>query len=369
MSKQRGVFEKVPGSGDWWIRYFDAQGRLRREKAGTWSCARDLYIKRKNDALDKRKLPEKISKKVVRFAELGELALKYSKENKASYSDDVLMMCRLKGWFGDRDAETVTPLEIEEKFNAQEWKSSTRNHYKNLMSLSYRLGIKHGKVRVNAARGVERKKENNGRVRFLSPAEEDKLRAVLQANPFWAQHEVELDLALSTGLRRGDMYRRLRWENVSLERRTYTIPQSKNGDPFHGRLNRAGLAAVREFLKRGDGTGAVVRNLAGKPLDTQQGRPDHRFKPALEKAQIANLHWHDLRQTFASRLIMAGGNLRAATEAMGHKTISMVMRYAHLSPDFQQGTVDLLDSFGKRTDTATSTGPKHELSEKPEYVN
>ena len=45
---------------------------------------------------------------------------------------------------------------------------------------------------------------------------------------------------------------------------------------------------------------------------------------------------------------MAGGNLRAAAEAMGHKTISMVMRYAHLSPDFQQGTVDLLDSFGKR---------------------
>jgi len=58
--KQRGIFEKTPGSGVWWIRYADAQGRLRREKAGTKGTARDLYHKRKQEALEGRKLPEKL---------------------------------------------------------------------------------------------------------------------------------------------------------------------------------------------------------------------------------------------------------------------------------------------------------------------
>ena len=62
-SKQRGIFEKVPGSGIWWVRYVDAAGRLRREKAGTKSAAIMLYRKRKQQALEGRKLPEKLRQK------------------------------------------------------------------------------------------------------------------------------------------------------------------------------------------------------------------------------------------------------------------------------------------------------------------
>src|SRR5215467_12322126 len=58
--KARGVFEKVRGSGIWWICYWDASGRKRREKAGTWAAARDLYFKRKNEALQGKKLPENL---------------------------------------------------------------------------------------------------------------------------------------------------------------------------------------------------------------------------------------------------------------------------------------------------------------------
>lgn len=58
--KTRGIFEKFPGSGVWWIRYVDFKGRLRREKAGTKSAAILLYRKRKQEALEGRKLPEKL---------------------------------------------------------------------------------------------------------------------------------------------------------------------------------------------------------------------------------------------------------------------------------------------------------------------
>lgn len=58
--RQRGIFEKVPGSGDWYIRYADLTGRIRREKAGTKSAALVLYRKRKTEALQGKKLPENL---------------------------------------------------------------------------------------------------------------------------------------------------------------------------------------------------------------------------------------------------------------------------------------------------------------------
>src|SRR5580704_13378480 len=86
----RGIFEKHPGSGEWWICYWDAGGRKRREKAGTKSNAIDLYRKRKNEALQGKKLPEKLRRATVTFAEIAKDALAYSKVNKLSYRTDAV---------------------------------------------------------------------------------------------------------------------------------------------------------------------------------------------------------------------------------------------------------------------------------------
>src|SRR5947208_15940846 len=80
--KQRGVFEKVPGSGIWWIRYFDQFGKKRREKAGSKSVAIKLYGKRKQQVLEGKKLPELFRKPSVNFTQLVDDALAYSKRNK-----------------------------------------------------------------------------------------------------------------------------------------------------------------------------------------------------------------------------------------------------------------------------------------------
>ena len=60
------------------------------------------------------------------------------------------------------------------------------------------------------------------------------------------------------------------------------------------------------------------------------------------KAQIRNFSWYCLRHTFASRLVMAGVSLKAVQELMGHKTIQMTARYAHLSPGHLQSAVELI---------------------------
>jgi hypothetical protein len=68
--KERGIFEKVPGSEVWWIRYSDATGRIRREKAGLKQAAITLYRKRKTEVLQGRQLPETIRRREVLLVEL-----------------------------------------------------------------------------------------------------------------------------------------------------------------------------------------------------------------------------------------------------------------------------------------------------------
>src|SRR5262252_1825646 len=121
----RGIFEKVPGSGTWWIRYVDTQGRYRREKAGTWGNADKLLTKRKNDALQGKKLPETLRQRVVCFGEIADDALAYSRTHKRSYHDDESRMKRLKEWFGVRESESLTGPELERRLSdvatAEKW--------------------------------------------------------------------------------------------------------------------------------------------------------------------------------------------------------------------------------------------------------
>jgi len=83
------------------------------------------------------------------------------------------------------------------------------------------------------------------------------------------------------------------------------------------------------------------------------------FEQALADAKIGNFPWHDLRHTFASRLVMAGVDIRTVQELMGHKTIQVTMRYAHLAPQHQLEAVQRLcdtDTTPKgETGTRTST--------------
>ena len=77
------------------------------------------------------------------------------------------------------------------------------------------------------------------------------------------------------------------------------------------------------------------------PLDSQNFI-NRTFRPALAAARIADFSWHDLRHTFASRLAMKGIDLRTIQELLGHRTLAMTLRYAHLSPAHKQAAVNAL---------------------------
>src|SRR6266478_6110101 len=248
MKVQRGVYEKVPGSNVWWVRYADAAARIRREKAGVKSAAIKLYQKRKTEILEGKKLPEQLRGRVVLFAEIADDALAYCKANNQGQQFDAYRIGRLKDEFGNYAAE-IPVEDLRRWFSEQDWQPGTHNRYKSTLSLMFRLAIENKKASTNPARSLKRKREDNGRVRFLNqlaPAktevdylkphadEESRLRAVILAN--YPAHMPEFEIALHTGMRPSEQYG-LIWSRVDLVRKLITIPKSKNGNTRHIPLN------------------------------------------------------------------------------------------------------------------------------------
>ncbi len=357
--RQRGVFEKDPGSGVWWIRYADSSGRIRREIAGTKSAAILLYRKRKTEVLQGRKLPERLRQRAVTFGEIAHDALIHSRNHKLSYRDDLSRMARLLRWFQDRAAESITPEEIEQRLaevvEQEGWTSATANRHKSLLSFTYKLAIRNKKVGTNPARLVHTWKEDNARIRWLSDEEEERLRFVIARS--FPEHMPEFDFALNTGLRRGKQYG-LTWECVDLGRRVVAIPRSKNGRLRHVPVNTVALAALEELRWRSNNRGRVFRSLRGEPL----AGPRHWFEPAVREARIKDFSWHCLRHTFASRLVMRGVDIRTVQELMGHQSIAMTVRYSHLAPRHLLAAVERLVEPNQPTQTASPTDTRTDTS-------
>ena len=119
------------------------------------------------------------------------------------------------------------------------------------------------------------------------------------------------------------------------------IRTSKNGEPLHIPLNAAALAALKLVYQRGDGTGRAFQFAkTGDPLESGW----RSFEQPVEKAEIADFHWHDLRHTFATRLRTKGTALEDITDLLGHKSWTMSKRYSHLGPAKLHEVVSHLDS-------------------------
>jgi site-specific recombinase XerD len=341
MSKQankvKGVFEKTQGV--WYVRYADASGRIRKELAGSKNVAIKLYQKRKTEVLEGKKFPENLRARSISFATLAKDALAYSKVHKLSYRDDEIRMKKLTDWLGERPAASVTPQEIDTWLTGHDkWKPATANRYRALLSLTYKLGMQNGKISCNPPRMVKQRRENNARERYLLPDEETRLRHVVEE--LCPERLPELDIALNTGMRRAEQYE-AQWNAVDFDNRFLTVPRSKHGEKRYVFLNDTALSAFRLLWQFSQGTGRVFSHLYQS--DTTKGAREW-FENARDKAEIANFHWHDLRHTFASRLVMEGVDIRTVQELMGHKTITITLRYAHLAPTHQLAAVQRLCS-------------------------
>jgi integrase len=360
--QSRGVFEKDKGSNVWWVRYIDAKGRLRREVAGTKSDAIDLYRKRKDEARRGKKLPDSLRKRTVLFSELCEDFRKHSVANNEGWKNEDYRITQLKSAFGEYPGESIPIDTMRKWFATQGWKDNTYNRTRTVLFSILRLGLENAKITVHPAKLLKRKKICDDRVRYLNEkeplpteidylkplkTEEERLRAVIAKD--WPEHIEEFEIALQTGLRCKEQFSRMDWSCVHLDKKDLYVPPSKNGLSRHIPLNAEARGAFQKLLDRqiGDGPipiiprGPIFIGKGGERLLSAR----HWFVRAVRKAGLADFTWHDLRHTFASRLVMADVDIRTVAELMGHKNIQMTMRYTHLAPEHKLVAVERLSRY------------------------
>jgi len=89
------------------------------------------------------------------------------------------------------------------------------------------------------------------------------------------------------------------------------------------------------------------------------------FRAACDNAGVEDFRFHDLRHTFASQLILKGGTLKDVQELLGHKTMTMTLRYAHLTQEHKRKAVNLLASLPAPKQTEKAACHKSVTKEKP----
>jgi len=178
----------------------------------------------------------------------------------------------------------------------------------------------------NPMRKVKRLKEPRGRVRYLSVEEKDILLNACSASEVKELYPVVL-LAISTGMRQGEILN-LRWQDVDFENSRCILHNTKNGE----RRAVPIVGPARKALKQWSKVRKINSDLVFPGRNPKT--PIFIRKPWMDAVMIAEIEdfrFHDLRHTAASYLAMSGASLAEIAEILGHKTLSMVRRYAHLS--------------------------------------
>ena len=280
-------------------------------------------------------------------------------QKQAQATLDALQACF--GDLYDRELRAVSAFDIE-RFKAKRKKDgiapATVNRDLDRIRKVYSCAVEWDFIADHPMRKVKRLKVDNARVRYLTDAEESRLRNALSAreterrasrdrhNAWHAErgskghaqwpddgftdHLMPLVLvALNTGLRRGELFA-LDWRSVNLPLRILTVEagNAKSGKTRHVPLNDEAQDVLTRWRRQGNGKGLVFPGVGGARMTNINKSWDG----LTTAAEMPDFNFHDLRHTFASRLVMAGVDLNTVRELLGHADIKMTLRYSHLAP-------------------------------------
>jgi integrase len=269
--------------------------------------------------------------------ELGDFALAYVEPEMVSRK---LAELRAAGW----KATTKKPGDAKTHIRSPR----TIKYYRDTLDLLYKYAKRWGWTRTNPLDGVDRiTKLNNERVRYLSNKERDKLLTVCKASNNKQLYPI-VAFALSTGARKGEILG-LTLNDVDLKRGIAVLRHTKNGEtrsvPVVNHLRtvlKAHVAKVEE--KYEDMPDATTHWLFPShnglaPIDIRKP-----WEEAMEEAGLKDFRFHDLRHSTASYLAMSGATQVEIAAVLGHKTLQMVQRYAHLSDSHVRGLIRNLNN-------------------------
>jgi len=187
--------------------------------------------------------------------------------------------------------------------------------------------------------------------RFLSEAEIDTLLKACRTNSHPFLYLI-VQLLLLTGARKGEA-RLACWQHIDLHKRVWLVPRSKNGRSRRIILSAGAIDALNAARKKSDELG-----LPSKPDNFVFTNPttrtayhsyDTAWMKARDAAGLPKVRMHDLRHTFASLLINKGVSLYEVQTLLGHSSLQMTQRYAHLAPDLLHMRTELVGAILSKT--------------------
>jgi integrase len=236
-----------------------------------------------------------------------------------------------------RDLLTGAPTRAYKHKKTKPRSASTVRRYLADLSRVFSIAVK--ELRVidhNPVASVIAPPQSRGRTRYLTSDERSTLLSACKASESCDLYTAAL-LSLTSGLRRGEMYR-MTWRDVDLVRRWVILPRTKNGEARGIPLTHEMAALLK-----------AKRYAAAKQLDDVRAVSDalvfpenmtRGWRTALKRCGLVNFRWHDLRHSCASLLVQNGANLSEVAALLGHKDIRMAHRYAHIG---SQHTLSLVD--------------------------
>lgn len=341
----------------WWIDFqFDDTRYRKRSPLNTKGGAQDFEIVLRSELARHGSLerlePAPTPPQVVTFAEFAERWMltyvavnnKWSEQcNKRS-----VLRANLLPAFGDRPLDAITSAVVE-RFKVEQLRRrgrageglrpKTLNNILTVLRKCLVTAVEWGEL--DQLPLIRFLKTGPVPFRYLSPVE---AAALLAAAPPGPWREMVL-VALHTGLRHCELAG-LAWEDVNLERRTLHVVRAKvrgriaPPKNFRSRtipLTTQAVAALRALSREAEWVFGHA---------TTDSRARYALRRACERAGLQRLGWHALRHTFASRLAAAGAPLKAVQDLLGHSSMAMTLRYAHLGPQELRFAVELLEDRG-----------------------
>jgi len=261
----------------------------------------------------------------------------YMMTARRNFRPDVCRLNKLCDYFKDVDLRTITPLMVE-RFRKSKLKDGNKrsscNRYLALMKRMFNVAIHEGYAEENPVQKVKLFSEKDTlKEHILTEREEGRLMEACSEtlSPI-------IVVALNTGMRKAEILN-LKWDQVDLKARRIKVEKTKSGkvrfipvnNALHNVLNRLGS-------ENGQCPYVFFNPETMKPyVDMKKG-----FKAACRRAGIEGLRFHDLRHTFATRLVAKGADIETIRDLLGHHSITVTQRYTHSSDERKRAAVELL---------------------------
>ena len=334
-----GLFKRK--NSPYYFMKFQANGVRIYESTKTKNrkLAEEMYLNRRAEIIAGIEPIRRFETNDMTFSELSSKYLEYIPGRLRSYPSQKVLINKLVKVFGNIKLNAIDIVSIEKMQSniiADDLSAAYANRLTAAVKRMFTKAYEWELISEDVLKKIRKVKLLKGEIKRLRYLSGNEIETLISA----CGKEIKpiVITALNTGMRKSEILH-LTWDRVDLKNRIILLDKTKNGERREIPINQTLLNTLSGIVRNIKTDYVFYNPETLKPYcDIKKS-----FTGALRKAHIIDFHFHDLRHTFSSRLVMSGVDLATIQKLLGHKTINMTLRYAHLSNIHLKDAVNILD--------------------------